>query len=496
MSGFKQRLGLIDATSIVAGSMIGSGIFLVSAQMSRDVGSAGWLMLAWIISGVITLAAALSYGELAGMMPEAGGQYVYIRRAFGKLTAFLYGWTVFSVIQTGVIAAVAIAFANYTSELFPALGSNHIIIEAGWLKVTRAHLVAVALIFLLTFWNTRGVEGGAWVAKIFTSAKLLALFALIALGLSAAYGTGVLDFNFTNAWDASRTVESAEEPGTFITTPIAGIGLMMVLGLTMINSLFSSDAWNNVTFIAGEIKEPHKNIPRSLILGTAIVTVLYLLANLAYLSLLKLDGDPVAIAQGAEITRQDIITQGIQHAENDRIGSSAAYMIFGSSASIMMAVLIMVSTFGCNNGIILAGGRLFYAMSKDGLFFPRAGKLNENGVPAFALWIQAIWACALCFSGKYGDLLSYATFASLIFYCVTIAGLFVLRRKEPDAHRPYKALGYPIVPALYIIVAAAICVDLIFMDTRNSVAGLILVGLGVPIYFILKNVIDKKAIQQ
>ncbi len=494
MSGFKQRLGLIDATSIVAGSMIGSGIFLVSAQMSRDVGSAGWLMLAWIISGVITLAAALSYGELAGMMPEAGGQYVYIRRAFGRLTAFLYGWTVFSVIQTGVIAAVAIAFANYTSELIPALSSKHIIVEAGWLKITRAHLVAVGLILLLTMWNTRGVEGGAWVAKIFTSAKLLALLALIVLGLYVGFSTDVLDLNFTDSWTASRT-EVADD-GTTTNSPLAGIGLMMVLGFTMINSLFSSDAWNNVTFIAGEIKEPAKNIPRSLILGTAIVTVLYLLANLAYLSLLPLEGDPVNILPGAEITRNDIVTQGIQHAENDRIGSSAAYMIFGSSASIMMAVLIMVSTFGCNNGIILAGGRLFYAMSKDGLFFPRAGKLNENGVPAFALWIQAIWACALCFSGKYGDLLSYATFASLIFYCVTIAGLFVLRKKEPDAPRPYKALGYPIVPALYIIVASAICIDLIFMDTRNSVAGLILVGLGVPIYYFLKNVIDKKAIQQ
>lgn len=485
MSGFKQRLGLIDATSIVAGSMIGSGIFLVSAQMSRDVGSAGWLMLAWIISGVITLAAALSYGELAGMMPEAGGQYVYIRRAFGKLTAFLYGWTVFSVIQTGVIAAVAIAFANYTSELIPALSSKHILLEAGWLKITRAHLVAVGLILLLTMWNTRGVEGGAWVAKIFTSAKLLALLALIVLGLYVGFSTDVLDLNFTDTWNASRT--EVTDDGTVTNSPLAGIGLMMVLGFTMINSLFSSDAWNNVTFIAGEIKDPAKNIPRSLILGTAIVTVLYLLANLAYLSLLPLQGDP----EGA-----DAVSRGIQFAENDRIGSSAASMIFGSSASMMMAILIMVSTFGCNNGIILAGGRLFYAMSKDGLFFPRAGKLNENGVPAFALWIQAIWACALCFSGKYGDLLSYATFASLIFYCVTIAGLFVLRRKEPDTHRPYKALGYPIVPALYIIVASAICIDLIFMDTRNSVAGLILVGLGVPIYFILKNVIDKKAIQQ
>lgn len=481
MSGFKQRLGLIDATSIVAGSMIGSGIFLVSAQMSRDLGSAGWLMVAWIISGVITLAAALSYGELAGMMPEAGGQYVYIRRAWGKLTAFLYGWTVFTVIQTGVIAAVAIAFANYTSELFPALGSKTIFYESGSFKITAAHLVAVGLIFLLTFWNTKGVEGGAWVAKVFTSAKLLALFALIVLGLYVGLSSGTLDLNFTDAWDASRT--TVAEDGSITSSPLVGLGLMMVLGFTMINSLFSSDAWNNVTFIAGEIKEPHKNIPRSLILGTAIVTGLYLLANLAYLSLLPLEGSP----DGATA-----VERGIQFAENDRIGSSAASMIFGTSASVMMAILIMVSTFGCNNGIILAGGRLFYAMSKDGLFFPQAGKLNANGVPAFALWAQAIWACILCFSGKYGDLLSYATFASLIFYCVTIGGIFVLRSKEPHTPRPYKALGYPLVPALYIITALAICVDLVIMDTRNSVAGLVLVAIGVPVYFVLNAVLNKK----
>jgi basic amino acid/polyamine antiporter, APA family len=481
MSGFKQRLGLIDATSIVAGSMIGSGIFLVSAQMSRDLGSAGWLMIAWIISGVITLAAALSYGELAGMMPEAGGQYVYIRRAWGKLTAFLYGWTVFTVIQTGVIAAVAIAFANYTSELFPALGSKTVFYESGSFKITAAHLVAVTLIFLLTFWNTKGVEGGAWVAKVFTSAKLLALFALIVLGLYVGLSSGTLDLNFTDTWSASRT--TVAEDGSVTSSPLFGLGLMMVLGFTMINSLFSSDAWNNVTFIAGEIKEPHKNIPRSLLLGTAIVTGLYLLANLAYLSLLPLEGNP----DGATA-----VERGIQFAENDRIGSSAASMIFGTSASVMMAILIMVSTFGCNNGIILAGGRLFYAMSKDGLFFPQAGKLNGNGVPAFALWAQAIWASILCFSGKYGDLLSYATFASLIFYCVTIGGIFILRSKEPDTPRPYKALGYPLVPALYIITASAICVDLVIMDTRNSVAGLVLVAIGVPVYFVLNAVLNKK----
>lgn len=482
MSGFKQRLGLIDATSIVAGSMIGSGIFLVSSTMARDVGSAGWLMAAWIISGIITLAAALSYGELAGMMPEAGGQYVYIRRAWGKLPAFLYGWTVFTVIQTGVIAAVAIAFANYTSELIPGLGSKTVFFTIGEIKITAAHSVAVSLIFLLTLWNTLGVEGGAWVSKVFTFAKLLALFALIVLGLYVGVNSGTLEANFTNMWDASRTFQEGNS-SEWVNQPIFGLGLMMVLGFTMINSLFSSDAWNNVTFIAGEIKEPHKNIPRSLILGTGIVTALYLLANIAYLCLLPLQGDP----NGA-----DVISRGMQFAEEGRIGSAAATMIFGNVASAMMAVLIMVSTFGCNNGIILAGGRLFYAMSKDALFFPGAGKLNSKGVPAFALWAQAIWACVLCFSGKYGDLLSYATFASLIFYIVTIAGIFRLRRIEPNTPRPYKALGYPLVPILYILAATLICVDLLFMDSRNSGAGLVLVALGIPVYFLLNRFLANK----
>jgi len=481
MAGFKQRLGLMDATSIVAGSMIGSGIFLVSSTMAKDLGSAGWLMVAWVVSGAITLAAALSYGELAGMMPEAGGQYVYIRRAWGKLPAFLYGWTVFSVIQTGVIAAVAIAFANYTSELIPALGSKTVFISIGSFRITAAHAVAVSLILLLTFWNTIGVQGGAWVSKIFTLAKLIALFALIILGLYVGSSTGTLQANFSNMWESSRTFMN--DSGAWMQEPLFGIALVMVLGSTMINSLFSSDAWNNVTFIAGEIKEPHKNIPRSLILGTGIVTALYLLANIAYLSLLNLHGDP---------NGTDVASRGIQFAEEGRIGSAAATMIFGNLASAMMAVLIMVSTFGCNNGIILAGGRLFYAMAKDGLFFPGAGKLNNNGVPAFALWAQAIWACILCFSGKYGDLLSYATFASLVFYIVTIAGIFRLRKKEPDAVRPYKALGYPLIPILYIVAAAAICLILLIMDTRNSGAGLVLVALGVPLYYLVNRLVAGK----
>lgn len=471
----KRSLGLIDATSLVAGSMIGSGIFIVSSTMARDLGSAGWLIVAWLLTGIITLTAALSYGELAGMMPEAGGQYVYIRRAFGKFTSFLYGWTVFAVIQTGVIAAVAMAFANYAAELMPMFSAKHILFSIGSFSITAQQILAVTLIIFLTFINTLGVKSGAGVQKIFTSAKLLALFGLIILGLIVGLKTNVFSLNFSDAWSTTRTVKNAD--GTFSVTAITGIVFLSVFAMTMINSLFSSDAWNNVTFIAGEIKEPQKNIPRSLLLGTTIVTILYILANLAYLALLPLKGDPNGV---------DVFSRGIQFAESSRVGTAAATMIFGNVATMMMALLIMVSTFGCNNGIILSGARLYYAMGKDGLFFNKATSLNKFNVPAWSLWAQCIWACLLCFSGTYNDLINYCTFASLIFYIVTIAGLFVLRKREPNAARPYKAFAYPILPALYILAAGGICVALLFLDTRNSGAGLIIVAIGVPIYFLQK----------
>jgi APA family basic amino acid/polyamine antiporter len=470
----KRSLGLVDATSLVAGSMIGSGIFLVSSDMARDLGSAGWLIVAWLLTGVITLTAALSYGELAGMMPAAGGQYVYIQRAFGKFTSFLYGWTVFAVIQTGVIAAVAMAFANYTAELLPVFSAKHILFSIGTFSFTAQQLLAVSLIVFLTFINTLGVKGGAGVQKIFTSAKLIALFGLILFGLVLGLKSGMLGQNFTNSWSATQTYQAVKD-GPWLTKPLGGYLLLAVFGMTMINSLFSSDAWNNVTFIAGEIKEPQKNIPRSLLLGTGIVTALYILANVAYLSLLNLKGDP---------NGTDVVSRGMQFAEMGRVGTAAATMIFGNVATVMMAVLIMVSTFGCNNGIILAGARLYYAMSKDGLFFRKASDLNKFSVPSFALWIQCVWAGLLCFSGTYHDLISYATFASLLFYIVTIAGLFRLRKQEPNTPRPYKAFGYPLLPALYILAATAICVDLVFMDSWNTVGALIVVAVGGVIYFI------------
>ena len=436
---FKRELGLLNATSLVAGSMIGSGIFIVTAPMARDVGSAAWLLVIWLVTGLLTMSAALSYGELAGMMPNAGGQFVYIQRAYGKLMSFLYGWTVFTVIQTGVIAAVAVAFANYSAVFFPVLENKLFTIGESY-AFSNKQILAMLSIVLLTYINTKGVQNGKTLQLIFTIAKLFALFALIVLGLYIGLKTDVLSNNFSNMWEASKTV--LNQDGTVTVTKLAGIALLGAMGATIINSLFSSDAWNNVTFIAGEIKDPKKNIPRSLFLGTLIVTIIYILANIAYLALLPMNGTPIG---------ESVANNGIMFAAQDRVGAAAANVIMGNFGVFVMAGLIMVSTFGCNSGLILSGGRLFYAMSKDGLFFKEASHLNRNNVPAKALWFQCIWACVLCISGKYGDLLTYATFASLLFYILTIYGIFILRKKEPDAERPYKAFGYPIIPAIYKI---------------------------------------------
>lgn len=467
---FKRSLGLLDATSIVAGSMIGSGIFIVTAAMSRDLGSSGWLLVTWLITGILTMSAALSYGELAGMMPNAGGQFVYIQRAFGKLTSFLYGWTVFTVIQTGVIAAVAVAFANYTAVFFPVLEGK--LFETSFLTITLKQTLGIGSIVLLTYINTRGVQSGKTIQLFFTFAKLFALFALIILGLYMGTQTDVLSQNFEHPWNAFKTVIGKN--GEITMTTLTGVALLGAMGSTIINSLFSSDAWNNVTFIAGEIKDPKRNIPRSLFLGTLIVTVIYLLANLAYLSLLPIGGTP---------NGNGVLEQGIMFAKEDRVGAAAAHMILGNIGVFVMAGLIMISTFGCNSGLILAGGRLFYAMSKDGLFFKQAGELNKNNVPAKALWFQCLWASVLCLSGKYGDLLTYATFASLLFYILTIYGIFVLRKKEPQTERPYKAFGYPIIPMFYIALTASICMCLLIYDTKNAGLGLALVLLGFPVYY-------------
>lgn len=471
---FKRSLGLLDSTLIVSGSMIGSGIFIVTASMTRNVGSAGWLLFTWIFTGLITIAAALSYGELAGMMPKAGGQFVYIQRAYNSLLGFVYGWTVFTVIQSGTIAAVAVAFTKFSAVFIPALNPENILFTVGPLPIKAASLFAMGSIVLLTYINSLGVEMGKWIQNVFTSAKLLALVALIIIGIAFGSGTGVLSQNFSNAWAAFKI----EPDGSMV--PISGLVLVMAIGVSMIGSLFSSDAWNNVTFIAGEIKNPRRNIPLSLFLGTSIVTAVYILCNIAYLSLLPLQGTPDA---------PSVLGRGIPFAVYDRVGTAATEILFGDVALASMAVLIMVSTFGCNNGLILAGARLYYAMAKEGLFFRQAKELNRKAVPAKALWVQCLWACLLCLSGTYGELLNYCIFGSLVFYIVTIVGIFILRKKEPEAERPYRAFGYPLVPALYVIAACGICIILLIDPTtrQDSGLGLLIAGLGVPMYYLTRR---------
>nr|WP_255433131.1 amino acid permease [Spirosoma sp. KUDC1026] len=449
--------------------MIGSGVFIVSADMARNLGSSGWLLALWVLTGILTIAAALSYGELAGMMPKAGGQYIYIQRAFGPLTGFVYGWTVFTVIQTGTIAAVAVAFTKYTAVFFPALGPENVLLTLGPVKITLGSLFAIGSLVLLTWLNSRGVQSGKLIQNVFTSTKIIALVGLIVIGITLGLKTGLLSTNLTDAWAATSTAADGS------VMPLAGVALLLAFGTSMVGSLFSADSWNNVTFIAGEIENPRRNIPLALFLGTFLVTTIYFLANISYLSLLPLKGSPEAT---------DILGRGIQFAEADRVATAAVSTIFGNVAVAIMAGLIMISTFGCNNGLILAGARLYYAMAQDGLFLKQASHLNKNAVPGRALWLQCLWASLLCLSGTYGDLLDYCTFTSLCFYIVTIGGLFVLRRKEPDAERPYRAFGYPIIPALYMLAGLTICGILLYTKTFNTGMGLLIAGLGIPVYFL------------
>jgi APA family basic amino acid/polyamine antiporter len=465
---------------IVVGSMVGSGIFIVSADIARTVGSPAMLLVVWAAAGLLTLIAALSYGELAGMMPEAGGQYVYLREAYNPLTGFLYGWTLFMVIQTGTIAAVAVAFAKFTAVLFPAVGTQNILFTLGAFKVSAAQILAIVSICFLTWLNLRGVKGGRIVQNVFTMAKVLGLAGLILAGLFIGRNAFAIETNLANFWNhAWIHLENGVVTGV---EPLAGWSLLAAIGVAMVGSVFSSDAWNNITFAAAEVVNPKRTIPLSLFLGTVIVTGLYILANISYLVTLPLTGDPIAT---------DALHRGIQFAAEDRVGVSAASVIVGTAgagvAASFMAVLIMLSTFGCNNGLILAGARVYYAMSRDGLFFKRAGSLNERGVPAFALVVQAVWASLLCLSGTYGDLLDYVVFAILIFYILTIAGIFVLRAKRPGAERPIKAFGYPVLPALYIVLALAMCVDLLIFKPKFTYPGLALVLSGIPVYFVWKR---------
>jgi APA family basic amino acid/polyamine antiporter len=448
--------------------MIGSGIFIVSADIARNVGSAGWLIAVWIITGFITLTAALSYGELSGMYPKAGGQYVYLREAFGKMWGFLYGWAFFAVIQTGTIAAVGVAFGKFLGYLVPSLGEDNILIgtaDSGF-KIHAAQLVGIAIILILTYINTRGVKSGKWIQFFFTFAKIAAMAALVIFGFMAFSDTSVWTNNWDGAWMAQQ-LNFDKVTGAISKTGLDTPALVTAICVAMVGSIFSSDAWNNVTFIAGEIKKPERNIGLSLFIGTLVVTLLYVSMNLMYLNVMSI--------------------QEIANAKQDRVALAAALKIFGSVGTTIIALMIMVSTFGCNNGLILSGARVYYTMAKDNLFLPSAGVLNAKGVPAKALWMQCIWACVLCLSGRYGDLLDFIVFTVLLFYILTIAGIFKLRKTQPDMPRPYKAFGYPLIPLLYILMASFICLVLLYAKPMYTWPGLIIVLIGIPVYYSLQK---------
>lgn len=497
--GLVRELGLLDSTMIVAGSMIGSGIFIVSADIARLVGSSGWLIMVWVATGLLTVAAALSYGELAAMMPRAGGQYVYLRESYSPLWGFLYGWTLFLVIQTGTIAAVAVAFARFLGVLWPPISPTAWIVAPVNLSRSYAislswqQLVAILLIVFLTALNTFGLKLGKWIQNVFTSTKTLSLVALIVLGIFVGRDPAAVAANFADAW--TPVAPATIRPDLAWLPPIAAaagaLGLLVAFCVAQVGSLFSSDAWNNITFTAGEVKNPRRNVPLALALGTGLVITLYILANVAYLSTLTLTE--------------------IQTAPDDRVGTAALAKMFGPAGAGIMAVAIIISTFGCNNGLILAGARVYYAMARDGLFFRATGRLNAWRVPARGLFLQCAWASLLVlprtrprgpdgqqlldaatalpvYGNLYGNLLDYVVFSVLIFYILTLGGIFVLRRKRPDAERPYRAFGYPVVPALYIAAALVILAVLLLYRTSTTWPGLLIVLTGIPVYLVWRRV--------
>src|ERR1700674_1911333 len=489
--GFVRALGLFDGTMIVVGSMIGSGIYIVAADISRQTGSPAGLLLTWIFTGLLTISAALSYGELAALFPRAGGQYIYLREAYSPLWGFLYGWTLFLVIQTGTIAAVAVGFARYLGVVWPAISPNTWIVppielsEKYAISLSVQQLVALLLILFLTLLNTRGLKLGKLIQNVFTSAKTLALAGLILAGVFVGRNAAAIQANFSSFWaihDPQTIEPGADWLKSFIpsvTAAAGAFGLLIAFGVSQVGSLFSADAWNNITFTAGEVKNPRRDVPISLAAGTAIVITLYILANVAYLSALPL--------------------HQIQTAPDDRVATATLAVIFGTSGATLMALAIMVSTFGCANGLILAGARVYYAMAQDGLFFRSIGRLNANHVPAMGLVLQGIWAAflvllrtrlvdsatgAVTYGNLYGVLLDYVVFAALMFYALTIGGVLVLRRRRPNAERPYRAWGYPVVPVLYIITATLIMLILILYQTQDTWPGLVIVILGVPVYLL------------
>ena len=459
----KRELGLLDGTMLVVGSMIGSGIFIVSADIMRNVGSAGWLILIWVISGLMTMIAAVSYGELSAMFPKAGGQYVYLKEAYNKLIAFLYGWSFFAVIQTGTIAAVGVAFSKFMAYLYPPVSDQNVLYEIGSInfKLNAAQLVSIATIVILSYINSRGVKNGKWIQTIFTITKIASLFGLIVFGLILAAKADIWNANWSDAWNAQSFNKDTNS-----WLPIGGTVLMSAIAASMVGSLFSSDAWNGVTFISGEIKNPQRNVGLSLFFGTLIVTIIYISANIMFLAVMPNDA--------------------IAFAESDRVAVAASHPIFGNIGTYIIAIMIMISTFGCNNGLIMAGARVYYTMAKDGLFFKKAANLNSASVPGWGLWFQCFWASALCLTGKYGDLLDFVMIIVVIFYILTIYGIFILRRKMPNAERPYKAFGYPILPMIYIILAATFCFFLLKDRTSTCGWGVLIMLAGIPVYYLTK----------
>jgi APA family basic amino acid/polyamine antiporter len=482
-SEFVQAINLTDATMLVAGSMIGSGIFITSAAMARSVVSPMWLIAAWLLTGVITLLGALSYGELAAMFPRAGGQYVFLRESMGPLMGFLYGWTLFLVIQTGTIAAVAVAFGRFLGVLWPAISPDlygwfpRASVCVSWLGCTEPssaiqlglspqRLVALVSIAVLTWINLRGVREGKFVQTSLTLIKTAALALLIVLGITVGRNATAIAANFSNG----NFGGNVDVNGAFV----------VAFGAALVGSLFSSDAWNNVTFAAAEVHNPKRNLPLALLFGTGLVTVLYVLANVAYLNVLPMNGTADAA---------NALARGVSHATQDRVATAALEVIFGSAGATIMAVAILISTFGCNNGLILAGARVYYAMARDGLFFRRVGTLNERRVPAAGLIVQSIWVALLCLTGSYGQLLNYVIFAALVFYALTTIGLFMLRAKRPDIERPYRTIGYPVLPALYLVLTTAVMILLLISAStrQDAFLGLAIVLLGIPVYFIWRK---------
>ncbi len=525
---FHRRLSLFDATMLVAGTMIGSGIFIVSSDIARDVGSSGWLLVVWVLTGVMTLIGALSYAELAAMMPQAGGQYIFLREAYSPLWGFLYGWTCFTVIQTGSIAAVAVAFAKFLGVLVPELGTDYtlfairdlnwtITFPVPWMEepltfferkdftITSGQFVAVVIVAVLTTLNCRGVQEGKWIQNIFTILKTAALVLLIVLGVTVAFSVEAHQRNFSDLWSGITDTSRYAEVLKFGHFP--WLTILLVVCAAMVGSLFSADAWNNVTFIAGEMKEPKRDLPRCLALGTVLVITLYLLANYAYLSALPLHGNKAEVEklealriivaeEEANPVARDLLTEadkliaferGIDMAKEDRVGTAIFQRVSPTFGVAFMAIAIMVSTFGCVNGMILMGARLYYAMAQDRLFFSSAGALNRRGVPAVGLILQGIWSILLIFTGSYNELLDYVIFAVLFFYVLTVVGLFVLRRKLPNVERPYRAIGYPVLPFLYVIMCVVVMVALLFVRPVYSWPSFLLVVSGIPIYFLWRG---------